>query len=723
MEEDPRFAHVAIDPRFKRMPRKEKKVKIDERFQKMFTDKNFTVNYFVDKRGSKVKNTSKEDLEKFYSLSDESEEEDEEGEEEQHVEEYEDVKEVEKKKKVAKSKSKLKIEKSQKDKKKVKKSEVNLETPSSDEESEDDRHFKMDDKSLEVENDDVKDDDDDDDDDSSEEELDISRGEGILDSSSDEEELDFGMVQNEMEHPWGEMHTAAKTTEEATRRLAVCNLDWDRVTAMDLFVLFSSFRPRNGIIEAVKIYPSEYGLEQMKTEDSLGPVQLKDDEDDENKNSHNKEALEGAEYSSEKLRQYQLNRLKYYYAVMECDTPETAEVLYDGCDGKEYELSGNVLDLRYIPDDIEFNHEPHSVATDLPAAGTYAVPDFYTTALHHSKVKLTWDETDPRRHRTTMRKFSKEDLLDMDFDAYLASSSDEEEAKEDDGNLDEEQGSDEDEERKINKYKQLLKDIEDKESKNDGEQDLEITWEPGLQETTEELVKNKLKQKEGKNITPWEHYLQKRKQKKKERRMQKESLKRQNDSEESDNIPSDVDLSDPYFREEIDAALSNVNNKGSAKTSKKRKWEVEETEEDKKAKEELELLLMDDKDDKHHFSLKGIMDNEKKTKKQKKRREKEIVNDDFNMDLKDSRFDALFTSHHFAVDPSDPQYRKTKGMESILQERMRRRENGEKLLQANKKKDEGTQRRDPSLSVLVKSVKSKAGQFNEKKVKKRLIKS
>ena len=30
--------------------------------------------------------------------------------------------------------------------------------------------------------------------------------------------------------------------------------------------------------------------------------------------------------------------------------------------------------------------------------------------------------------------------------------------------------------------------------------------------------------------------------------------------------------------------------------------------------------------------------------------------------------------------------RKTKGMESILQERMRRRENGEKLLQANKNK-------------------------------------
>lgn len=41
----------------------------------------------------------------------------------------------------------------------------------------------------------------------------------------------------------------------------------------------------------------------------------------------------------------------------------------------------------------------------------------------------------------------------MDFDAYLASSSDEEESKENDGNLNEELGSDEDEEKKINKYK------------------------------------------------------------------------------------------------------------------------------------------------------------------------------------------------------------------------------------------------------------------------------
>lgn len=53
----------------------------------------------------------------------------------------------------------------------------------------------------------------------------------------------------------------------------------------------------------------------------------------------------------------------------------TAEVLYEECDGTEFELSGNVLDLRYIPDDMEFDQEPHSIATELPASGLYKAPE------------------------------------------------------------------------------------------------------------------------------------------------------------------------------------------------------------------------------------------------------------------------------------------------------------------------------------------------------------
>lgn len=66
---DGRFSHIALDPRFKRIPKLEQKIKIDKRFQSMFKDKRFKINYTVDKRGRPVSHTSKEDLKRYYALS------------------------------------------------------------------------------------------------------------------------------------------------------------------------------------------------------------------------------------------------------------------------------------------------------------------------------------------------------------------------------------------------------------------------------------------------------------------------------------------------------------------------------------------------------------------------------------------------------------------------------------------------------------------------------
>lgn len=77
---DERFRRVQKDPRFWEMPEKERKIKIDKRFQSMFHEQRFKVKYTVDKRGRPINHTSTDDLKRFYKVSD-SEDEDEEDEE------------------------------------------------------------------------------------------------------------------------------------------------------------------------------------------------------------------------------------------------------------------------------------------------------------------------------------------------------------------------------------------------------------------------------------------------------------------------------------------------------------------------------------------------------------------------------------------------------------------------------------------------------------------
>lgn len=90
---DDRFSKVKKDPRFWEMPNRERKVKIDKRFQAMFHDERFQLKYTVDKRGRPINHSSREDLKRFYKLSD-SEQSDEE-------EEDEKTEETERKKKEA----------------------------------------------------------------------------------------------------------------------------------------------------------------------------------------------------------------------------------------------------------------------------------------------------------------------------------------------------------------------------------------------------------------------------------------------------------------------------------------------------------------------------------------------------------------------------------------------------------------------------------------------
>lgn len=545
---------------------------------------------------------------------------------------------------------------------------------------------------------------------------DLARGKGNVETSSEDEDdlADLFPEEPGFEHAWRELDKDAPRADEITRRLAVCNMDWDRLKAKDLLALFNSFKPKGGVVFSVKIYPSEFGKERMKEEQVQGPVELLSIPED---------APEKDWASREKLRDYQFKRLKYYYAVVECDSPETASKIYEDCDGLEFESSCSFIDLRFIPDDITFDDEPKDVASEVDLTA-YKPKYFTSAAMGTSTVEITWDETDHERITTLNRKFKKDELLDMDFQAYLASSSEDEEeieeAPEGEDGVNTEDGktkkSQKDDEEQIAKYRQLLQVIQEKEKKGkENDMEMEIKWVPGLKESAEEMVKNKLEGKD--KLTPWEQFLEKKKEKKRMKKKQKALAEEASDDE----LPPDVDLNDPYFAEEV----KKIGIKKKSMKSAKDSVSSEEETELEKQKAEMALLVMDEEEDsKKHFNYDKIVEHQNLSKKKKKRlmKKKELLEDDFEVNVSDARFQAMYTSHLFNLDPSDPNFKKTKAMEKILEEKARHRERKEELLiqaveraQQNTGKPAQKQPLDPALSMLIKSVKNKTEQFQARK--------
>jgi len=553
--EDKRFSHIAKDPKFRRIPKAQTKVKIDQRFQSMFTDKKFQVKYTTDKRGRPVKHQSKEDLKRYYELSSEEDSESSESESENS----ESGRLV---------RAKNSVKSSEDDSEEEVNEEVDGNTIDVDQKTDKKltEHVKKKIRNLNI---------------------DYARGEQNLcsESSSDEEETDDEISESEdIEHKWGELDADADQTEAPSCRLAVCNLDWDRIRAIDLMVLFNSFLPPGGVIHSVAIYPSEFGKKRMKEEEIKGPIELVEAKPQDKSND---ETEEGSDYHMEKLRQYQLNRLKYYYAVITFDNVNSADKVYTECDGMEYESSATKLDLRFIPDEMNFNDTPREKCDKLP--DKYEPRFFTTTALQQAKVELTWDETNPDRLEMAQKLSSGkiEDLTEKDLQNYLAGSSSEED------NSDEEKSDVSDIEGSqsgnvIDKYKALLMDIQEKdEEKKNKDKGMEISWGIDLKEKTDKLVKDKLENSQEK--TPFQKYLDKKKEKRKQKRELKKS-KKQSNSEDSD-IPSDVDMNDPYFAEEFN------NSEFRKKSYKNKKSDLnEDIIDDTQKRAELDLLLMNEKE-------------------------------------------------------------------------------------------------------------------------------
>lgn len=663
---DPRFSNIQTDSRFRLPSKKTTHVQIDQRFAHMLHDEEFSTRTKVDRYGRKLsKDAGKRELEKFYRIGDENTE-GLDGE----VDDVDDDEEVELELRRANAR------------------DAEIASSSSEESSSDE------DDSVDLEED-------------------------VFKFPDEQREAGEGV-------PMG----------EPSSRLAVVNLDWDNIRAVDLMAVFSSFTPGNGRISKIYIYPSKFGKERMAREEMEGPpkeifVQRKpetkdddgapasesdeDESDDREEDEEIKKSLiqedQGEEFDSAKLRRYQLERLRYYYAVITCSSTPVAEAIYQAVDGTEYLTTANFFDLRFIPDELDFSDDKARDECDGIPDG-YRPNEFVTDALQHSKVKLTWDADDRSRKEAQKRAFagSRADIDENDLKAYLGSDSSEDEAPEPiiiDATTTEsvaEHDADEPNPKRSKKEaeRQRMRALlglpiepvvstKSKKARSVPVADVQVTFSSAF--TSESQKGSVFKNEPPREETTVEKYIRKAKERKKNRKEKMVDSREANPNidraevEKSSAGAEDLGFDDPFFE--------NPSSKASTKTKSKKTQKPAKDAQNSTSLAELELLIIAEKsaskDVNKHFDMQEIALAEKALRKAKKskgrsklsKREKSALEamkreggDGFEVHVQDPRFGAVFERSEFAIDPSHPKFKGTEGMKKILEEgrKKRRRE-------------------------------------------------
>jgi NUC153 domain len=575
---------------------------------------------------------------------------------------------------------------------------------------------------------------------------------------------------------------------DATHRLAVIGLDWSNARAVDIFASLQSFCPPGKLLAEVKVVPSKFGMERLAVEAKFGPQVLSGMDADvvhdvvgasvnktvdakasesEGVNAGEGESGSGSEGERDsesgesesdsdcesesvgdnvvetamdrdarkqeeqnQMRKYEQERLKYFYAIADFDDAKTAEAVYEQCDGVEFESTGLAMDLRFIPDDMVIDAPMRDVATCVPDG--YAPPNLAPSTLNNCKVKLSWDADAPDRAILKKKAFGKREEDEENLKAYLASSS-ESEGEGSAHGTGRRGGNIEDSKEDIGKKRMLLLGGVDNDPAADEDMEMEVSFEPGLLEKGEEIVKRKEERDNLKDETAWEARLrrmQERKTEKKKSRKEEFATKRSGDrGENCDDGDDDMYAkrgvnnprleSDPFFKTALsDDEKDGEKNKQSARAQKQQERKrgdsrkikpklggtvaaADEGDDDAtiaadaaRRDAELELVMMDDDRKRTGTSLRDRLaaadsDDEERSGRGKgnagrtrgrRRRDKDAIATSASgalgetnaMDVTDDRFSSLFSSHMFAMDPTHPKFKRNETTEKILAEKTRR---------------------------------------------------
>ncbi|KAF8761263.1 NUC153 protein [Rhizoctonia solani] len=434
-------------------------------------------------------------------------------------------------------------------------------------------------------------------------------------------------------------------TAEPTTRLAAVNLDWDHVTAAHLFPRYylcaASWRQVKGLASG--------GIPQTLQKGRGARADEVDSDEEVNAETIFTAQNGEDDYDDDALRQYQLDRLRYYYAIITCDSPSTASHIYNELHGTELERSANIFDFSYVPEDMEFTQESRDECTSEAQASTKGM-DFVTDALRHSKVKLTWDDDDPERNKITRRRMTRKEGKRQDRETLrgLLLGGDNDDLPEgwgDDGG-------------------------------NNKSGDLEITFMPALSSKTP------IDEEE-------ETTLDRYKRKQKEKRQQKKSKRDADPTLAKDDGESGDDFFGNDGEDEVVPPPAKPGNKPKGSNLS------DSTQEDRKVRESKSVGKKSRRRDKKGANMNEVEDGR-----------------DFHIDVKDERFAALHEDHAFAIDPSNPHFQNTKAMKALLDERAKRQREQQSKEEAQAREKIKAVREndsdDRSLKSIVESVKRKS---------------
>jgi hypothetical protein len=219
---------------------------------------------------------------------------------------------------------------------------------------------------------------------------------------------------------------------------------------------------------------------------------------------------------------------------------------------------------------------------------------------------------------------------------------------------------------------------------------MEITFTPALSESAPK--------KTVEEETTIEKYIRKEKERKEKKREAARARRAGQDpdaeeeEEEAVEVPAgetdDLGFDDPFFTAAEDPAASSKTSIRKADRLKKREAREAAEAENKAQKKQLEKVMadvdVDQADHLDHFDMNEIVRAEKAKKKKGKAKKKALakesrggLQEDFSMDVDDDRFKAVFESHEYAIDPSNPKFKATEGMQKLLEEGRKKRRNAE----------------------------------------------